>query len=182
MRIVDRSETSHASQYAKIGIHCTEIFNTPTVCLWPTIQYKTLKQYRYHQRNIDSTQTDDRYYKNRLQAVLQYSSLLNWRNIRFRCVSVAVLVNWNCVVISPYFVISKNVGIVRRLTRLQIMYNVLKYRNTWWNNENKSITGTAMEPQRNRIFRKFNNDQYCIIYFTKKYKQASTHCAYSRRV
>ena len=40
---------------------------------------------------------------------VQYWSLLNWRKNRFRCDSVAVLVHWNFVVISPWFAIFKNV-------------------------------------------------------------------------
>ena len=39
----------------------------------------------------------------------QYWSLLNWRNMRFRCGSAAVLVNWYCVVISQCVAIFKNV-------------------------------------------------------------------------
>ena len=41
--------------------------------------------------------------------IIQYWSLLNWQNCRFCCGSIAVQVNWNFVVISPYFVIFKNV-------------------------------------------------------------------------
>ena len=66
----------------------------------------------------------------------KYWSLLNWRNLRFWCGFVAVLVNWNFVVISPMFAIFKKVvhslilvrhPNTRRLTRLQTMCNVLKY-------------------------------------------------------
>ena len=53
--------------------------------------------------------------------------------------------------------------VTRRLTRLQTMYNVLKYRKTWWNNDHIQFNETATQPQRNRIFRQFNNDQYCIM-------------------
>ena len=41
--------------------------------------------------------------------LLQYWSLLNWRNFQLRCGCVVVLVNLNFVIISPYFAISKNV-------------------------------------------------------------------------
>ena len=41
--------------------------------------------------------------------LLQYCSLLNWRKTRSRCGFVAVPVNWNVVVISPYFAMFKNV-------------------------------------------------------------------------
>ena len=64
---------------------------------------------------------------------VQYWSLSNWRKMRFRCSLVAVLVNWNVVVISPCFAIFKNVahilepGVTRRLTSLQNMCNVRKY-------------------------------------------------------
>ena len=40
---------------------------------------------------------------------VQYWSLLNWRKMRFGCGFVAVPVNWNFVVISPWFAIFKNV-------------------------------------------------------------------------
>ena len=65
---------------------------------------------------------------------IQYWSLLNWRKIRFRCGSVAVPVNWKCVVISPCFAIFKNVvnisepGETPGISRLLTMYNALKYR------------------------------------------------------
>ena len=69
--------------------------------------------------------------------LVQYWSLLNWRNFRFRCGSVAVAVLWFFVFISSFFAIFKNVAhslrpgetpITRRLTRLQTMCNGLKYR------------------------------------------------------
>ena len=40
---------------------------------------------------------------------LQYWSLLNWRNFRFQCGCVAVLVNWFFVIILSCFAIFKNV-------------------------------------------------------------------------
>ena len=52
--------------------------------------------------------------------------------------------------------------VTRRLTRLQTMYNGLKYRKTWWNDVKTQFTGNATQPQRNRKCQ-FNNDQYCIL-------------------
>ena len=53
--------------------------------------------------------------------------------------------------------------VTRRLTRLQTMYNVLKFSEKWWNNVKKSIywnrNATAMQQQ----FCQFNNDQDCIL-------------------
>ena len=49
--------------------------------------------------------------------------------------------------------------VTRRLPRLLTMYNVLKYRKTWWKNDKISIywnrNGTAI--------RQFNKDQYYIL-------------------
>ena len=51
--------------------------------------------------------------------------------------------------------------LTRRLTRLQTMHNVLKYRRMWWNNDEISIyrnrSETAQEPETNQ----FNYAQYC---------------------
>ena len=62
--------------------------------------------------------------------------------------------------------------VTQRLTRLQTMYNVLKYRKTWWNNDKNKFYATAMEPHRNRKFLKFNNDQYCKEY---RYNAVNRH-------
>jgi len=68
--------------------------------------------------------------------VLRYWSLLNWRNFRFRCGSVAVAVNWLFVFISSFLRCLRTLYIVwslvrrrvtRRLTRRQTMCSVLKY-------------------------------------------------------
>ena len=69
-------------------------------------------------------------------AWLQYWSLLNWRNLRFRCGSIAVVVNWLFVFMSSFFAMFKNVvhivwslvrrRVTRRLTRLQTMCNTAK--------------------------------------------------------
>ena len=79
--------------------------------------------------------------------------------------------------------------VTRRLTRLQIMYNVPKFSNKWWNNVKKSIyrnrNATAMRLQYNRKFCQFNKDQYCIhvgsahavlTFYSKGYFQANTRC------
>ena len=50
----------------------------------------------------------------------------------------------------------------RRLTRLQIMFNVLKYRKPWWNDHTISIFGNRNETAPKSHFRQFINDQYCI--------------------
>ena len=68
-----------------------------------------------------------------------------------------------------YFAIFKNVahslepGETPSLTRLQTMYNVLKFSEKWWNNVKNQFTGTATQPQCNRKFCQFNNDQYWTI-------------------
>ena len=70
---------------------------------------------------------------------LQHCALLNCPNFRFRCGSVAVQVKWISVNISSCFAISKIIIVVhslepgatpitRRLTRLQTMCTVFKYR------------------------------------------------------
>jgi len=59
---------------------------------------------------------------------LQYWSLLNWRHLRFGCGFVAVPVNWNCVVISPYFAIFKNV--VHSLKPGETFLNIANYLKT----------------------------------------------------
>jgi len=56
--------------------------------------------------------------------------------------------------------------VTRRLTRLQTLYNVLRYRNAWCkngtrrtcntNNRNRNAAGS------HRTLRQFNNAQYCI--------------------
>ena len=40
--------------------------------------------------------------------------------------------------------------VTRRLTRLQTMYNVLKYCKKWLNNDNNQFTVTGVQPHRNR--------------------------------
>ena len=52
-------------------------------------------------------------------------------------------------------------GVTRRLTRLQTMYNVIKFSEKWWNNVKQFFTGTATQPQCNRKCCQFNKDQYC---------------------
>jgi len=41
---------------------------------------------------------------------IQYWSSLNWRDLRSGCGFVAVLVNWNLVIILPWFAIFKNIA------------------------------------------------------------------------
>ena len=55
--------------------------------------------------------------------------------------------------------------ITRHLTRLQAMYNVLKYRTTWWKNEKISFIGTGAEPKNNRILQQLNNVQWSIAHY-----------------
>ena len=43
------------------------------------------------------------------------------------------------------------------------MYNVLKYRKNDEIKTKSKFNVTATEPHRNRKFRQFNNEQYCII-------------------
>ena len=54
--------------------------------------------------------------------------------------------------------------VTRRLTRLQTIYNVLKFSKKNKIMSKNQFTGTAMQPQRNRKFCQFNNDQYCTLY------------------
>ena len=51
--------------------------------------------------------------------------------------------------------------VTRRLTRLQTMYNVLKFRKNDEIMSTNQFTGTATQPQCNRKFCQFNKDQYC---------------------
>ena len=72
-----------------------------------------------------------------LHLLVQYWSLLNWRNFRFRWGSVEVPVNW---ILSLFHLILRYLTtldivsslvrrrVTRRLTRFQTMCNVLKYR------------------------------------------------------
>ena len=52
------------------------------------------------------------------------------------------------------------------LARLKIMYNVLKYRKTWWNNveisSNRNRSGIVAEAHRNRKLIQFDYAQYWI--------------------
>ena len=71
-----------------------------------------------------------------------------------------------------------------RDTRLQTMYNILKFSEKWWNNVNKSIyknrNATATQPQRNRKFCQINNDQYCTYSCSKTSENRTTkHTLYS---
>ena len=86
---------------------------------------------------------------------VQYWSLLNWQNLQLHCGCVAVPVNWFCYIISSCYAKFKNVvdrslvrrRVTRRLTRLQTMYNVLKFSKIWRNNVKKIY---LQELQRNR--------------------------------
>ena len=98
-------------------------------------------------------------------------SLLNWQHFRLSCGCVAVPVNWFMTLFHHFLLNLRTLYIVwslvrrrvtRRLTRLQPMYNILKFSKKWWNNVKNQFTGTATQPQRNRKFCQFNNDQYCI--------------------
>ena len=71
--------------------------------------------------------------------LLQYWSLLNWHNLRLRCGCVAVPVKINLTLFHHVFLdlrtlyivwsqVRRRVRVTRRLTRLQTMCNVLKYR------------------------------------------------------
>ena len=51
--------------------------------------------------------------------------------------------------------------VTRRLTRLQTMYNVLKYWKKWWNNDKNQFTVTGVQPHRNRKYFQFNNAHDC---------------------
>ena len=42
------------------------------------------------------------------------------------------------------------------------MYNVIKYRKTWWNNDKFQFTRTGAKPHRNRKLIQFDYAQYCI--------------------
>ena len=99
-------------------------------------------------------------------------SLLNWRNVRFQCGSVAVAVNWLFVFISSFLRYLRTLYIVwslvrrrvtRRLNRLQTMYNVLKHRKNDEIKTKSQFTAIATEPHRNCKFRQFKKDQYCTL-------------------
>ena len=58
--------------------------------------------------------------------------------------------------------------VTRRLTRLQTMYNVLKFSEKWWNHVKDQFTGTATQSQGNRKFCQFNKDQYCMSRYNSR--------------
>ena len=60
--------------------------------------------------------------------------------------------------------------VTRRLTRLQTMYSVLKYRKHGEITTKFQFTGIATQPQHNRKFRQVNNDQYRSYQELKVYK------------
>ena len=65
---------------------------------------------RMRVKHLQYTMCDCLFYQKReLLICLQYWSLLNWRNLRLRCGSVAVAVNWLFVFISLFFAMFKNV-------------------------------------------------------------------------
>ena len=101
---------------------------------------------------------------------LQYWSLLNWQNLRLHCGCVAVPVNWIFDINSSFFAKFKNVvqslepggsRVTRRLTRLKLCAMFLNIAKYYEISTKFQFTETATEPQRNRIFRQFYNDQYC---------------------
>ena len=98
---------------------------------------------------------------------IQYWSLLNWRKMRFRCGFVAVPVNWNFVVISSYFALYKNVAHSLKPCETPSYLNIAKHIEI---TTKFQFTGTVTEPQRYRIFRQFNKDQYC----TSMHRQSCT--------
>ena len=63
--------------------------------------------------------------------------------------------------------------VTRRLTRLQTMYNVLKFSKNDEIMSKNQFTGTATQSQRNRKFCQFNKDQYCT-YEPRLYPKQST--------
>jgi len=76
------------------------------------------------------------------QEWIQYWSLLNWHNLRFRCGCVAVPVNWFYDILHHVLLNLRTLYIVwslvrrrftRCLTRLKTMRNVLKYRKIFQN-------------------------------------------------
>ena len=74
---------------------------------------------------------------NRFIKQVQYWSLLNWKKMRLHCGCVAVPVNWFLTLFHHFSLNLRTLYIIwslvrrrvaRRLTRLQTMCNVLKYR------------------------------------------------------
>ena len=53
------------------------------------------------------------------------------------------------------------------------MYNVLKYRKTWWNNDKNQYTWTATKSHRKRKSLKFSYVQYCTIELVKAFQSLS---------
>ena len=73
---------------------------------------------------------------NILQCPIQSCALSNWIYFRFRCGSAPVPVNWNCIVSHHILRYLRTLYIVwslvrrrdtRRLTRLQTIFNVIRY-------------------------------------------------------
>ena len=134
---------------------------TCTTMRWPGVD--TCLQHPCTQVRTTKPKPDARGSADLTSSDLQYWSLLNWQNLRFWCGSVAVLVNWSFVVISPCFAIFKNAvhslvvhRVTRRLTGLQTMHNVIKNSKTFKN-------GCGAVAVRLRSIFQFTYVQYCIL-------------------